>query len=155
MFVEDSIDCSERIPPRQTGWLTWLAAILVLLFAFCYFVVKPLVENAVQGAGTVLIGLVVAAAQAAKVPYDIACHRVESSQAVKAIVGEPIVCVPFEKSEWLDSASRDQLEFQFDFTGPRGNGRAHVVVAASDTAFEIKSLAVTGPTGEVTLVPEP
>jgi hypothetical protein len=155
MVTEDSHNAVQRASPRPTSWLAWLAAILVLLVALGYFVVKPLVEKAIEGAGTMVVGLLAAAAQAAKVPYDMACRRVEQSDEVKALVGKPIRCASFEKSEWLDASDRNELEFKFQFTGPKGAGEAHAVAVATETGFQLKSVDVTGPAADVTRLVEP
>ena len=159
MFAEESSDAVQLVPPRRTSWLTWLAAILVMLFAFGYFVVKPLVETAVQGATAVLNELVEDAVKGLATfmtnLYNGACQRVEQSDAVKTLVGEPIQCAPIEECEWLQAGDRNELEFKFEFTGPEGTLEAHVVAVATKTGFELKSIDITGPAGEVTLLLEP
>jgi hypothetical protein len=135
--------------------LAWVAAILVLIAALGYFIVKPLVERALMGAGAVIGVFALAAAEAAQVSFEMACDQVRQSPEAIALVGEPIVCAPIEETEWLDPQGRQTLEFKFGVKGPKGAGVAHAVVAPIASGFEIRSVELRGPAGDVVLLPLP
>lgn len=155
MFADDTDGADRAAPRSRANWLAWGVATFGLLFVLGYFVVKPLAERAISGALALLAGMLVAAGAAAQIPFDIACHRVEQSDEAQSLVGVPIQCAPFEESQWLASGDRQELEFTFKFSGPKGTGQAHVVAVRTNTAIEIKSIDVTGPTDDVTTLLAP
>jgi hypothetical protein len=132
-------------------WLQWVAAALILLVAFGYFVVRPLAERVLQGAIAVVGAIAQGAAVAAQMVYADACHRVELSPEARALLGDPLVCAPIEDVQWLEPPDNQHLAFQFKVSGPRGDGEVHVVAAADQTGMRITSLDVTGPTETIAL----
>ena len=145
------------VPRRRTGWLAWVAAALLVLLALGYFVVKPQAERIVNGAleiaNTALTSILKGLSALVVRLFDDACRRVEKSDEVKALLGDPIQCAPIEQTEWIDTQGRQELEFRFKITGPKGAGQAHVIATATEAGFEITLIEVTGPGGETVTVP--
>lgn len=139
--------------PRRTSGLAWLAAIVVVLLFFGFFVVKPLVERAATGAATVLSMVLQAIAQSAEMGFETACDHVRQSPLATDLLGEPLRFAPFEQTEWLDTHGRNELELKFAVTGPKGAGVAHVVLVPTEAGFEVKSADLAGPGGEVVELP--
>jgi Cytochrome oxidase complex assembly protein 1 len=142
-----------RTSVRRTKGLAWFAAILVLLAAFGYFVVKPLVERVVAGAGAVIGAFAEVAAEAAQLGFEMASDQVQQSPEARAILGEPIECAAVEQTEWIDAQGRNELEFRFAVSGPKGAGVAYVIAVPSETGIELKRVEITGPDGEVVALP--
>jgi hypothetical protein len=145
------------VPRRRTSWLAWVAAALLLLLALGYFVVKPQAERIVKGAleiaNTLLTSILQGLSALVVRLFNDACRRVEQSDEVKALLGDPIQCAPIEQTEWIDAQGRQEFEFKFKITGPKGTGQAHVVATATEKEFKITRIEVTGPGGETVTLP--
>ncbi len=135
-------------PRRKARLLAWVVAVLFILAVAGVLVVKPLVTSALNGLGAALASFLQGLGAAVQAPFDEACDRVQQSAEVIALFGAPIECAPIEQTEWIDTEGRNELEFKFKFTGPKGTGQANVIAIAAESGFAVKHIWVTGPTAQ-------
>ncbi len=144
---------------RAKGCVAWAIAIALVSIAVGYFVVKPLVERALDVAGdaanTIIEGAAQAVAAAARIMHEQAYDRVASSPQVRALVGEPVVCAPLEKVQFLSPQDAQTVEFKFEVRGPKATADAHAIATTIDRRIELKNVSIVVPGGETIELPAP
>jgi len=127
----------------------WFAAACLLLALFGEFVVRPLVEQALHGAGAAASVVLAGFASAVGTLYETARGRVEASEQARILLGEPLVAAPIEDVHWLQSTQPQMLEFEFQVKGAMGQGLVHVSVTSSGQVLDIAQITLTSADGTV------
>lgn len=129
--------------------MKWIALACLLLVLLGVLVVRPLVEQALRGAGGAISVVLQVAAEAARTLYETARGHVEASEQAKLLLGEPLVSAPIEDVRWLQSAQPQIVEFEFQVSGAMGQGIVHASATSSGQALEILQLTLTTADGAV------